>query len=85
MVEEQQFIAKTSPRVYRELISIETARAELQRCSGSQFDSRVVEAFLCVLNELLAKSIVEPRSIAAPSIPVPAREEEEIKEVVYGI
>ena len=79
------FDAMTSHRVYREPMSIEAARAELQRCSGSQFDPRVVEAFLCVLDELPVGSIVESRSIAAPSIPVPARKEEEEKEVVYGI
>ena len=44
--------AMTSPRVYqRNLLSAAQARAELQRCAGSQFDPRVVEAFLHVLEE----------------------------------
>jgi HD-GYP domain-containing protein (c-di-GMP phosphodiesterase class II) len=44
--------AMTSPRVYqRNLLSAAQARAELQRCAGSQFDPRVVEAFLHVLAE----------------------------------
>jgi HD-GYP domain-containing protein (c-di-GMP phosphodiesterase class II) len=44
--------AMTSPRVYqRNLLSAAQARAELQRCAGSQFDPRVVGAFLHVLEE----------------------------------
>ena len=42
--------AMTSRRVYHEPISVTEARAELQRCAGSQFDPRVVEAFLRVLD-----------------------------------
>ncbi|HEU0001978.1 MAG TPA: amino acid permease [Ktedonobacteraceae bacterium] len=45
------FDAMTSRRVYREPMSIEAARAELQRCSGTQFDPRVVAAFLSVLDD----------------------------------
>jgi diguanylate cyclase (GGDEF)-like protein len=45
------FDAMTSRRVYREPMSIEAARTELLRCSGSQFDPHVVEAFLQVLDE----------------------------------
>lgn len=45
------FDAMTSRRVYREPMPIEAARAELQRCSGTQFDPRVVAAFLSVLDE----------------------------------
>ncbi len=51
--------AMTSRRVYREPMSIETARAELLRCSGQQFDPRVVEAFLSVLDEQHAESPLE--------------------------
>ena len=44
--------AMTSPRVYqRDPLSAAQARAELQRCAESQFDPRVVEAFLQVLEE----------------------------------
>ncbi len=42
--------AMTSDRVYRAALTPEQARAELVRCSGSQFDRRVVEAFLRVLD-----------------------------------
>ncbi len=42
--------AMTSPRVYRQPLSQEAARAELQRCSGHQFDPQVVAAFLQILD-----------------------------------
>jgi HD-GYP domain-containing protein (c-di-GMP phosphodiesterase class II) len=41
--------AMTSTRPYREACSAEQARAELQRYAGSQYDPRVVDAFLQVL------------------------------------
>jgi diguanylate cyclase (GGDEF)-like protein len=41
--------AMTSDRVYRSAMSAEEARAELERCAGTQFDRRVVDAFLRVL------------------------------------
>jgi diguanylate cyclase (GGDEF)-like protein/putative nucleotidyltransferase with HDIG domain len=41
--------AMTSDRVYREGIGAQAARRELERCSGSQFDSDVVEALLGAL------------------------------------
>jgi diguanylate cyclase (GGDEF)-like protein/putative nucleotidyltransferase with HDIG domain len=42
--------AMTSDRVYRPALTPEAARAELLRCSGTQFDGRVVDAFLTVLD-----------------------------------
>lgn len=45
--------AMTSRRPYREPMSVEQARAELQHCAGSQFDPNVVQAFLQVLDEQL--------------------------------
>jgi diguanylate cyclase (GGDEF)-like protein/putative nucleotidyltransferase with HDIG domain len=43
------FDAMTSDRLYRESLSHEDAIAEVERCSGSQFDPEVVNAFLaCV-------------------------------------
>ena len=42
--------AMTSDRIYRSARSPEDARAELQRGAGTQFDARVVEAFLRVLD-----------------------------------
>jgi HD-GYP domain-containing protein (c-di-GMP phosphodiesterase class II) len=41
--------AMTSDRAYRDSIGHAAARAELQRCAGSQFDSTIVEAFLRIL------------------------------------
>ena len=42
--------AMTAHRVYRAALTPEQARAELVRCAGTQFDKRVVEAFLRVLD-----------------------------------
>jgi diguanylate cyclase (GGDEF)-like protein len=42
--------AMTSHRVYRSALTPEQARTELVRCAGTQFDKRVVEAFLRVLD-----------------------------------
>jgi diguanylate cyclase (GGDEF)-like protein/putative nucleotidyltransferase with HDIG domain len=42
--------AMIADRVYRAGVDERVARAELLRCSGEQFDSRVVAAFLTVLN-----------------------------------
>jgi len=43
------FDAMTSKRAYRDVMPLEEARNELLRCSGSQFDPRIVSAFLEVL------------------------------------
>ena len=42
------FNAMTTTRSYRPAMPIEAAVAELRRCSGTQFDPRVVEALLVV-------------------------------------
>jgi diguanylate cyclase (GGDEF)-like protein len=44
--------AMTADRVYRERLGAKAARAELLRCAGSQFDTRVVAAFMAVLERL---------------------------------
>jgi diguanylate cyclase (GGDEF)-like protein/putative nucleotidyltransferase with HDIG domain len=44
------FEAMTSDRAYRSSIGQAKARAELTRCAGSQFDARVVDALLAVLD-----------------------------------
>jgi putative nucleotidyltransferase with HDIG domain len=44
--------AITSDRPYRRARSFDTAREEILRCSGTQFDPAVVEVFLKVPNEL---------------------------------
>lgn len=45
------FDAMTSSRSYRKALSIEIALMEIRRCSGSQFDPQVVEAFYEVILE----------------------------------
>ena len=44
--------AITSDRPYRKARSFDTARQEILRCSGTQFDPSVVEVFLKIPNEL---------------------------------
>jgi GAF domain-containing protein len=46
------YVAMTDDRVYRPARSKEEAIAELKRCSGSQFDPKVVDAFLVALSNL---------------------------------
>jgi diguanylate cyclase (GGDEF)-like protein/putative nucleotidyltransferase with HDIG domain len=41
--------AMTSDRVYRPAMAVQAAREELRACAGSQFDERVVDAFLTLL------------------------------------
>ncbi len=42
------FDAMTSDRPYRRALSIEESREEIRRCSGTQFDPRVADAFLSI-------------------------------------
>ena len=44
--------AMTADRVYRPGIGTKAARAELLRCAGSQFDARVIAAFMAVLDTI---------------------------------
>jgi len=46
------FEAMTANRVYRLGIESKAARTELLRCAGTQFDARVVAAFMAVLDRL---------------------------------
>ena len=43
------FDAMTSKRAYRNALPLDVVIQEFERCSGSQFDSKVVEAFLDIL------------------------------------
>jgi response regulator RpfG family c-di-GMP phosphodiesterase len=43
--------AMTSDRPYREGTSFVRARAEIVRCSGTQFDPAIVETFLTISDE----------------------------------
>lgn len=51
--------AMTSKRAYRDALAPEQAIGELKRCSGTQFDPAVVEAFLAVLERRYGKKLVE--------------------------
>lgn len=53
------FEAMTSKRAYRGALTPEQAIGELRRCSGTQFDPAVVEAFLAILEEHYGKRRVE--------------------------
>jgi putative nucleotidyltransferase with HDIG domain len=44
--------AMISDRPYRKALSIQYARAEIKRCSGTQFDPRVVDVFLSLPDSL---------------------------------
>ena len=58
--------AMTSDRSYSEALRPEQARAELRRCSGTQFDSDVVTAFLLrVTGRFSVRRRFRPRSGAA--------------------
>jgi HD-GYP domain-containing protein (c-di-GMP phosphodiesterase class II) len=56
--------AMIADRVYRDGVDERSARAELLRCAGEQFDSRVVAAFLSVLNAADATGSVPGASVA---------------------
>lgn len=47
------FHAMTEDRVYRPAIAVEAALAEVERCSGTQFDPRCVEALVAVVRARL--------------------------------
>jgi diguanylate cyclase (GGDEF)-like protein len=58
------FHAMTSDRPYRKAMSRTSAREELERGGGSQFDPRVVEVFLEILAEEDAETVV-PEDVVA--------------------
>ncbi len=44
------FDAMTSRRTYRDSLDIDTVKAEIERCKGTQFDPKCADAFLDILN-----------------------------------
>jgi len=57
-----------SDRPYRKALSIAHARAEIKRCSGTQFDPAVVEVFLALPDSLwreLRENIGTPYRLSA--------------------
>lgn len=53
--------AMTEDRVYRAAIGHKAALIELQRCAGSYFDPRIVEAFLNVISQDISRSFTNGR------------------------
>jgi len=45
------FDAMTTDRPYRKALPVEAAIAELHRCSGSQFDPKIVDVFIRILEK----------------------------------
>ncbi|MCK4248959.1 MAG: hypothetical protein KAX15_04190 [Candidatus Omnitrophica bacterium] len=43
------FEAMTSDRPYRKSLSMQEAKEELKKCSGTQFDPEVVDVFITIL------------------------------------
>lgn len=62
--------AMTSQRPYRQPLSVAQARAELQRCAGSQYDPQVVEVFLRVLD-----------AVAQPQVPFFLEDVQDVQDV----
>jgi putative nucleotidyltransferase with HDIG domain len=59
------FDAMTSDRPYRKALAVSIARQEIQRCSGTQFDPKVVDVFLSLPEKVwvdLREHIGEPFS-----------------------
>jgi HD-GYP domain-containing protein (c-di-GMP phosphodiesterase class II) len=63
------FSAMTTTRSYRKAMSLEAAREELIRNSGTQFDPHVVEALLHMIRS--EKVILGPNAVDA-GVPAPA-------------
>jgi putative nucleotidyltransferase with HDIG domain len=61
------FSAMTTTRSYREAMSIEAAREELIRNSGTQFDPRVVDALLKVIRDERVAAGAPARDLASPA------------------
>ena len=44
------FDAMTSKRSYRNALPLEVVRAEIEKCSGTQFDPKIAKVFLDILD-----------------------------------
>ena len=44
------FDAMTSRRTYRDALPLDVVKAEIEKCSGSQFDPEIAKVFLDILN-----------------------------------
>jgi response regulator RpfG family c-di-GMP phosphodiesterase len=64
------FDAMTSQRPYKSAVPVAAAIAEIIRCSGTQFDPNVVQAFLHIIAPEVERQALSPVN-ASPKIPVP--------------
>jgi HD-GYP domain-containing protein (c-di-GMP phosphodiesterase class II) len=55
--------AMTSDRAYRKALSHDVAVAELERCSGAQFDPRIVEVFLHEIAEFRKQQVAAGQDV----------------------
>lgn len=44
------FDAMTSKRSYRDALNLDIVKEEIERCKGTQFDSKIADVFLDILN-----------------------------------
>ncbi|TLM99044.1 MAG: HD domain-containing protein [Actinobacteria bacterium] len=65
--------AMTADRPYRKGRSADEAIAELRRCSGAQFDPRVVDVFSGIVEDIEAEGVFAASSIADDIAPEEAR------------
>ena len=54
------FDAMTHPRPYKAASTVEQAVAEIKRCSGTQFDAKIVNAFMTLDHDKLVDPISQP-------------------------
>lgn len=68
------FSAMTTSRPYRKALSFEQARFEIELGTGTQFDPRITEAFLCAFDKRirLREAALESSQRFDSTIPVPA-------------
>ena len=52
------FDAMTSKRSYRDALPLDTVKAEIKRCEGSQFDPTIADTFLEILNKDYDKIVI---------------------------
>jgi len=71
------YFAMLAPRSYRLQLSPELARAQLRQGSGTQFDQRVVDAFLSALDEVVPQTgrAAPPVDVPLPGVAVQGRSE----------
>ena len=71
------FDAMTSNRTYRKALPVEVAMMEIRRCSGTQFDPRLADAFLAIgeqrLRQMIQSVVETPPATIALAAELPAR------------